>query len=93
MKSAAVLALAASVQAGPLTDGDTCPGSTVMSGFDLDKYLGTWYEFRESIDQPFAGSDCVKATYSYREDGLVKVLNSGQKKDQWNKGQYKPRTF
>ena len=93
MKSAFILALTASVQAGPLTDGDTCPGSTVMSGFDLEKYLGTWYEYRPSIDQPFGGSDCVKATYSIREDGLVKVLNSGQKKDPWHPESYKPRTY
>ena len=47
--------------------------------FSLEKYLGTWYEIarmphrfeRELVD--------VKAEYTLRSDGKVKVVNSGRK--------------
>ena len=53
--------------------------------FQLDKYLGTWYEIAR-LDHSFErGMDQVSATYSMREDGGVKVLNKGfqTQKQQW----------
>lgn len=49
-----------------------------VKAFSLEKYLGTWYEIarmphsfeRELVD--------VKAEYSLRSDGKVKVVNSGR---------------
>lgn len=52
--------------------------STVAS-VDLDKYLGTWYEmarFDHSFERNMQG---VQANYSMRDDGLIRVLNSGYK--------------
>jgi len=52
---------------------------TVVKSFNINKYLGTWYEiarFNHKFEQDLVG---VTATYSYRRDGKIKVENSGFK--------------
>jgi lipocalin len=52
---------------------------TVVTELELDKYLGTWYEvarYDHRFERNLVG---VTATYSMREDGKIKVLNSGYK--------------
>lgn len=68
------------VSAGQLTSGDGCPSDNVMTDFDLGKYMGRWYEYRPSVDQAMRqkGADCIQADYSLRDDGLVRVFNSEQ---------------
>jgi apolipoprotein D and lipocalin family protein len=52
-------------------------GVTPVTGFDLDRYLGTWYEIAR-LDHRFErGLTHVTATYSLREDGTVRVFNRG----------------
>lgn len=48
-----------------------------VQNFDLDRYLGKWYEIAR-LDHSFErGLEEVTAEYSLREDGGVKVLNRG----------------
>lgn len=48
-----------------------------VQNFELDKYLGKWYEIAR-LDHSFErGLDNVTAEYSMREDGGVKVRNRG----------------
>lgn len=52
---------------------------TVVKELDIERYLGTWYEiarFDHSFEKGLQG---VTATYSLREDGKIKVINSGYK--------------
>ncbi len=52
-------------------------GVQPVSGFDLDRYLGTWYEIAR-LDHGFErGLSEVTATYSLREDDGIKVVNRG----------------
>lgn len=52
-------------------------GVEVVSGFELDRYLGTWYEIAR-LDHRFErGLSEVTATYSLRDDGGVHVVNRG----------------
>ena len=52
-------------------------GVEPVRGFDLDRYLGKWYEIAR-LDHSFErGLHQVTATYSLREDGGVRVLNRG----------------
>lgn len=52
-------------------------GVKPVSGFELNRYLGTWYEIAR-LDHRFErGLTDIKAEYSLRDDGGVKVLNSG----------------
>ena len=54
-------------------------GVTVISDFELERYLGTWYEIAR-LDHRFErGLSSVTATYSMRSDGGVNVLNRGYK--------------
>lgn len=52
-------------------------GLQPVSGFELDRYLGTWYEIAR-LDHSFErGLSRVTAEYSMREDGGVQVVNRG----------------
>ena len=60
-----------------------CAGNPVnavpVTGFDSEKYLGTWYEVAR-LDHGFErGLSHVSATYTRREDGKITVLNQGYK--------------
>ncbi|WP_394708517.1 lipocalin family protein [uncultured Desulfuromusa sp.] len=55
-------------------------GVTPIATFDLDRYLGTWYEIAR-LDHRFERSlSHVSATYSSRADGGIDVLNRGYDK-------------
>jgi apolipoprotein D and lipocalin family protein len=50
-----------------------------VGNFQLERYLGTWYEIAR-LDHSFErGLSRVSAEYSLREDGGVRVLNRGYK--------------
>lgn len=62
-------------------------GVTVVSPFDANRYLGTWYEIAR-LDHNFeSGLEKVTATYSSRSDGGINVLNRGWNPDRgmWQK--------
>ncbi|MBT4832787.1 MAG: lipocalin [Porticoccaceae bacterium] len=53
-------------------------GVTPVKNFDVNRYLGVWYEVAR-LDHSFErGLEAVSAEYSLREDGGLKVLNSGR---------------
>ena len=48
-----------------------------VTGFNIDQYLGTWYEIAR-LDHSFErGLEKVTAEYSPRDDGGIKVVNKG----------------
>ncbi len=52
-------------------------GVTPVSGFKVDRYLGTWYEIVR-LDHSFErGLVDVSATYQTRKDGGIDVINRG----------------
>ncbi len=52
-------------------------GVEPVRGFDITRYLGTWYEIAR-LDHSFErGLDRVTATYTAHPDGSVGVLNQG----------------
>jgi apolipoprotein D and lipocalin family protein len=53
------------------------PGVTPITGFDLNRYLGRWYEIAR-LDHRFErGLNDVTATYAMRDEGGIQVLNRG----------------
>ena len=53
------------------------PSVEPVQGFDLNRYLGKWYEIAR-LDHSFEeGLDNVTAVYSLRDDGGVNVVNRG----------------
>ena len=60
----------------------TPKGITPVGHFDLQKYLGRWYEIAR-LDHSFErGLTRVTATYSLRPDGGIKVVNRGYSPEQ-----------
>jgi apolipoprotein D and lipocalin family protein len=65
---------------------NACLGSSrvstleVVPSVDLKRYIGTWYEIAR-YPNSFQKEDCVAttATYSFREDGKIRVLNTCRK--------------
>lgn len=54
-------------------------GAKPVQGFEIEKYLGTWYEIAR-LDHSFErGLSNVTAQYSLRDDGGVRVVNRGFK--------------
>jgi apolipoprotein D and lipocalin family protein len=52
-------------------------GIEPVRGFELDRYLGKWYEIAR-LDHSFErGLEQVTAEYSLRDDGGVRVVNRG----------------
>lgn len=69
--------LVAAVYFGGCASVSRPEGVTPVSGFELSRYLGRWYEIAR-LDHSFERNMvAVTADYSLREDGGVKVLNRG----------------
>ena len=52
-------------------------GIEPVTGFDQDRYLGTWYEIAR-LDHSFEeGLSQVTAEYTLNDDGSIKVINRG----------------
>ncbi len=52
-------------------------GIAPVTGFDAQRYLGTWYEIAR-LDHSFErGLQNVSASYSFRDDGSIRVINRG----------------
>jgi apolipoprotein D and lipocalin family protein len=68
-------------------------GIEPVSGFELDRYLGTWYEIAR-LDHRFErGLTDITARYSLRDGGGVAVLNRGwdTAKGDWREAEGKAR--
>lgn len=63
----------------------------VVKNFELNRYLGNWYEIAR-LDHVFeSGLEQVTANYSLRDDGGVKVINRGfnPTKNKWQQSEGK----
>lgn len=69
----------------------TPEGIEPVQGFELERYLGKWYEIAR-LDHPFErGLERISAEYSIRDDGSVKVINRGYAvaDDEWREAEGK----
>ena len=88
LRTAALLFLAPLLLAGCV---GMPPGVEPVEDFELDRYLGKWYEIAR-LDHSFErGMQNVTAEYSMREDGGVRVLNRGFRtaEGEWNQAEGK----
>lgn len=64
-------------------------GIEPVEEFEIDRYLGTWYEIAR-LDHRFErGLSGVTATYRLRDDGTIEVINRGYDDD---KGEWREAT-
>lgn len=79
---------------GGLSIGSTCcivskrmstSSIPLVKDFELERYLGKWYEIARLPHSFEKNLDFVTATYTVRDDGKIKVLNRGynSKKKSW----------
>ena len=62
-----------------------------VQNFDVNRYLGKWYEIAR-LDHSFErGLEQISAEYSLRDDGGIKVINRGfsLKENQWREAEGK----
>jgi len=52
-------------------------GTQPVTGFELDRYLGSWYEIARMDHRFERGLSNVTAEYRLKDDGGVRVLNRG----------------
>lgn len=52
-------------------------GVSPLTGFDVQRYLGTWYEIARLENRFERGLTQVTATYDLRRDGGIRVRNRG----------------
>ena len=86
MKKTLALVLLAIVGCTGIPDG-----IEPVDEFDLDRYLGTWYEIAR-LDHRFErGLSNVTASYTLRDDGGVRVVNRGfrDEDDEWDEAEGK----
>jgi apolipoprotein D and lipocalin family protein len=68
-------------------------GVEPVTGFNLDKYLGKWYEIAR-LDHPFErGLERVSAEYSLLDGGGVAVLNKGFNKEKGTWSEAKGKAY
>lgn len=58
-----------------------CPSLPKAQNFDLNRYLGDWYEAARDASTPFEKGECSQAHYELNESGTVKVVNSEYRSD------------
>jgi apolipoprotein D and lipocalin family protein len=66
-------------------------GIQPVQNFDVNRYIGTWYEIAR-LDHSFErGLNNISATYTLRDDGGIDVLNKGfdKKKKTWKEAKGK----
>ncbi|MGL4195999.1 MAG: outer membrane lipoprotein Blc [Edwardsiella piscicida] len=72
--------------------GSTPPrGVEPLRGFDVARYLGTWYEVARLDNRFERGLEQVSAHYALREEGGISVLNRGYdaQRRRWRQSQGK----
>ncbi|KAL4221082.1 hypothetical protein ACF0H5_019344 [Mactra antiquata] len=57
-----------------------CPKVNVQQNFDINQYMGRWYEMQRFFAIFQISSDCVSADYQLQDSGLVRVNNTGYSK-------------
>ncbi|HOT96910.1 MAG TPA: lipocalin family protein [bacterium] len=65
--------------------GNLPPGAVPVRDFDLDRYLGNWYEIAR-LDHSFErGLSRITANYTLNDNGTVRVVNRGyqDEKKKW----------
>ena len=58
--------------------------NSVVANFDLNRFLGNWYEIARFDHKFERGMEQTSALYTLREDGKISVLNTGMKNGKYS---------
>jgi apolipoprotein D and lipocalin family protein len=86
-----ILIISGILIAVPFLASESTKSIPVVEDFDLNRYLGTWYEIARLPHRFEKDLINVTATYSLRSDGKIQVLNRGFKsaKNKWSEAKGK----
>ncbi|RZF43451.1 hypothetical protein LSTR_LSTR001712 [Laodelphax striatellus] len=68
-----MLAMGVALTAAQIPNLGWCPDYVPMADFDMERYLGTWYEQERYFRVMEAGSRCVRTNYTKAVDGRILV--------------------
>ena len=54
----------------------SCADHETQADFDVESYMGLWYEYSRSDNVPFEGGSCITAQYTLDSKRKVGVTNS-----------------
>jgi lipocalin len=74
-----VLLVVLSITIASCKSQQTMIDKSVVQEFDIESYLGRWYEIARYDHRFERGLVGVTANYSFRDDGKIKVVNAGFK--------------
>jgi apolipoprotein D and lipocalin family protein len=76
---------------GSVRAAESTEAIPTVSGFELSRYLGTWYEIARLPHRFEKGLTRVTATYEINPNGTIRVLNRGFKaaKNKWSQAEGK----
>lgn len=60
---------------------DIPEGLHAIDDFDVNRYVGTWYEIARLDNRFEKGLERISATYELRDDGGINVINKGWKSE------------
>ena len=58
------------------TQARACQEPDVVQNFDINAYLGRWYEIVRDVDTTYEHGICSVPNYSLKEDGDIRVRNN-----------------
>ncbi|XP_075210896.1 apolipoprotein D-like isoform X2 [Lycorma delicatula] len=70
-----VMVMGLALVGGQIPNLGWCPDYVPMADFEMDKYLGTWYEQERYFRVMEAGSRCVRTNYTKAVDGRILVAS------------------
>ena len=73
--------------AGGCSSAQSTQDIPAVTGFELPRYLGVWYEIARLPHRFERDLDRVQAEYTANPDGTVKVVNSGERDDERRKAE------
>jgi apolipoprotein D and lipocalin family protein len=75
------------------TAGTIPKGAVAVKPFDVNKYLGHWYEIARLDIKQERGLDNTTAHYSLKDNGMIKVVNKGfnAEKGEWKEAEAKAK--
>ncbi|KAI4494126.1 hypothetical protein M0802_009160 [Mischocyttarus mexicanus] len=53
----------------------SCPDVQILTDFDVEKYVGVWYEIEKYFTVFELGGKCILANYTLNGNGTVNVIN------------------
>ena len=75
LKTALLVAALCGIAVAQIPSLGWCPDYVPMAEFNMERYLGTWYEAERYFTVLEAGSRCVSTNYTKAVDGRVLVSN------------------